>query len=231
MKPNESTNWSNRKSIRVGQPKIIIYKMKNLFVISIATLAIGASLQTSAQTEEGNILVAGKSNFQALSSSNSWKSDVDKGVDTKIIQLNFTPTVGYFVIDNLAIGVMFSMYYSSENEDDGSEKTNTLTVLMPFARYYFGAEVIRPFVELAAGLGNQKTYYNSVNESFDFDSYASVKTGQMSGGIDFFLNDNVALELGLGYAYSSYKPKDDNDNNYRSITKGLGLKAGIVVVF
>lgn len=207
--------------------------MKKLLSYSIAALALTASLQSTAQTEQGKILVAGESNLNMLSSTESWKSDDDSDTESKSFQINFTPVAGYFVIDNLAVGGMLALnYYSYKPEGEGNEKsTGTSAILLPFARYYFGSSSVRPFVEAAAGLGTSKSKTKSDYLDEDEEYNYAVKAAALSGGVDIFLNDNVALDLGLVYQYSATKKKENNDNNFRTITKGFGMNAGIVVVF
>ena len=174
--------------------------MKNNFAITIATLVIGASLQTSAQTDQGNILVAGTSNLQALNTSNSWKSDVDDGVIEKTFKLNFTPAAGYFVIDNLALGGKLGLTYFSYVKEKGYSYYSSSSVFSPFARYYFGSNMIRPFAELSAGLGSQKKQFIFDNQDDQINS-GPLRVAQVSGGIAFFINNNIAFDLGIGYSY------------------------------
>jgi hypothetical protein len=51
----------------------------------------------------------------------------------------------------------------------------------------------------------------------------------MGVGLAVFLNDKVSLDIGIAYTSQSLTPKDDNDNNYKSITSGF--EAGIGIVF
>jgi hypothetical protein len=45
-----------------------------------------------------------------------------------------------------------------------------------------------------------------------------------------FLNEKTSLDIGVDYASSSIKPKQDNDNNYRSITSGIGIGIGFTII-
>jgi outer membrane protein len=96
--------------------------------------------------------------------------------------------------------------------------------IAPFARYYYGESKIKPFAEAAVGLGSY---------AFKFDGDKD-KTGvfflQFKLGAAFFVNDNVSIDLGLGFSSYSEKDKEDNDIDRRDITSGIGFDVGISVI-
>ena len=49
----------------------------------------------------------------------------------------FTPGIGYFVANNLALGVMVSLESLNEKEVDDDKYTETTTMLLPYAVLYF----------------------------------------------------------------------------------------------
>lgn len=208
--------------------------MKKIFAITISAFAMCASLQTSAQTDKGNFLVAGTCDLQALSSSKNWTDSDENG---KSFKLNITPTAGYFVVNDLAVGGKLAFYYFSDDVEHNEFEftyTSSSVALSPFVRYYFGSNKIRPFIELSAGYGKQKSEFIYENSNDNQGYSGDFKTAQLTGGFDLFLNDKVAIDLGLGYSYYSYKPNDKtrNDlNNYSEIKMGLKSNVGIIMVF
>src|ERR1700710_1032719 len=101
--------------------------MKNIFLVICLCIAG----QLFAQTEKGNFLVGGTAGFQTNSTNTT---------------IAFSPNVGYFVKNNLAVGASSTL--SSVKED--FLKTTTFNI-GPFARYYVGHSNFKPFglVQLA----------------------------------------------------------------------------------
>jgi hypothetical protein len=129
-----------------------------------------------------------------------------------------TPTLNfdYFLIDNLAIGVLGG-YQNMKNED----------VDDPIEAWFVGPEL---------------KYYIGVTDSVLVDVHGSfVYTAMKSGGSDieqnhigvgaalnFFFNKYLALSLGLDYA-KYFEMKEDgekvDDSDFNNLKVALGLKA------
>ncbi|HRJ30604.1 MAG TPA: hypothetical protein PLV21_01565 [Cyclobacteriaceae bacterium] len=130
-------------------------------------LLIFAVASATAQINKGTILLAGSSNLSGI------QQDEDAGDD---VQFNFSTKGGYFLMDNLALGLNLSL-----NKPFG---TNGKTFgIGPFARYYFGGKFF-----LGAGF----TSYSG-----DDYSYSEIP---IELGYAIFLADIVALEPSLFYS-------------------------------
>ncbi|HSJ68654.1 MAG TPA: hypothetical protein VK921_13305 [Anditalea sp.] len=129
---------------------------------------------------------------------------------TEAFNVNLNPRAGFFILDNIAVGLGFSVGLA------------TVPVLpnvwsygvTPFARYYFpeGATATsRFFGEVETGLGGS-------TEASDFAFLGAIRAGYAH-----FITPDVALEATLGYSYSRA-----NVNTPVSVT-GLGLGLGLQI--
>ncbi len=140
------------------------------------------TLALSAQTMKGNWLVGGSAGF------NSYKP---KGADESLTNISFAPNLGYFLMDNLAVGAAIG--YESTSFGDAS--TSSFGV-GPFVRYYF--------LNLgeSAKLMAQASYTFNTETPDEGDSVSGSTLG-LGAGVAYFLNPHVALEGILGYSSNS----------------------------
>ena len=170
--------------------------MKTVHVLSIVAL-VTFSFAAQAQTEKGRFLIGGTAGFNNRSINGN-------GITT----FNLSPNVGYFIIDNLAIGAQLQLTVRSGEGDFNDETSFGFT---PFVRYYFAdAGPARFFGQGRIGFGSTKFANNA-------DSYFTFGLG---AGVDFFLNDNVALEAFLGYVNQKFQEANDPINQF-------GLNIGV----
>lgn len=151
-------------------------KSKNL-LLTIA-LALGATF-TFAQTNFGGLLVGGTAGF-----------DVQFEDPDNIVTVDLQPQLGFFILNNLAIGGDLTLSYSKA----GDVSTNVFGI-SPFARYYFGEGGTRIFAHVQGGYITSKLDFGSGD---DLKSKGSLI--QLGPGVAFFLNDHVALEGILAYS-------------------------------
>lgn len=201
--------------------------MKRLLTV-VAILAAFTNVSFS-QTEKGKIFVAGSSNLSFTSQKAKWKNDGETiGDDESITQFNIKPSVGYFIANNFAIALSFS--YERKKEEDNMDRT---FLVGPMVRYYFMQSNIKPYVQGDLMFGS---YKNEVEESMDFKG--SVFGWDLGGGVAFFMNDYVSIDLGLGYTSASIKP-DVEDDMYSSVfggdskrvTRGIAFEGGLTIAF
>ena len=170
---------------------------KVLFSLS-ALFALGfANAQDTATATEG--FKAGDTFMSGTVSFDSQKSG-----DFKNTTFKFTPSVGYFVTENIALGVSLG-YTNSDNdytESGYNEKTNTLSADI-FGRYYFNpGSKFTVFGQLDLG------YSTSKRESYGFDSYDINGFGAaVAPGINYWVSSHLALEASFGIlGYATAKP-------------------------
>lgn len=137
-----------------------------------------STMSLQAQTSYGNLMFGGSANIQAS------RGD-------KILVADFTPNVGVFIKDGLAIGG--SVQYGVVRY--GSNNNHTFLGLLPMVRYYFESnQPARLFVHGDAG------YIRRTAEAYLRHGY-----GASAGpGIAYFLNQNVALESMVRFGMHQY---------------------------
>lgn len=155
------------------------------------------------------------------------KIDSPNGPDyekSHYFRYNLAPRAGIFVINNLVTGIdlLASVYENTEYINNQFS-----FAAGPFARYYFPVKKVRPFVEASTALGVMKY-------QFDMDEDITViKTNifiiSAGAGAAFIVSDRVTLDLLAGYSSYREKQKENNPNNYRTITGTLGMRFGISV--
>jgi outer membrane protein len=139
--------------------------------------------------------------------------------------VTFLPRAGYFVIDDLAIGVdLLANFKIRKSKDSDYKYTESTLAIGPFARYYFPARKIYPFVEANAGYGTYK-------EKWSNDSEGENKEGLfiygMGVGAAKPLGKKVMIDALLGYSSQTWKDEKDDKWIYGKI----GLKVGITLFF
>lgn len=132
----------------------------------------------NAQTEQGGMLVGASSNLGFSSTS------VD-GVDDNTSNFNLNARGGYFVIDNLAVGLNLGF----NNAKQGDNKSTTTSIGL-FGRYYVNGTFF-----LGAGFDSTKAKVETAAGSGD----VSGSWIRLEGGYPVWLNDNIAVEPALNY--------------------------------
>ncbi|MCD4694946.1 MAG: porin family protein [Bacteroidales bacterium] len=221
-------------------------------VKTILSLAVLFFIYTAvnAQVDKGKFLFGASSNMNALFGSSKVET-TQSGTTTKTdgpktVNFNITPTFGYFIIDGLAAGLFFDIdmdnckYEQELQTGDNVDLIDNISTMMvgPFIRYYINLGKIKPFVEGSIGFGSMKNKYEyldwtsgtSYTIKEEEDKYSIFNWG-LGAGVAFFLSDNVALDLMLGYnsMNTNYKD-DDNDFEYKNMMSSFGLNVGFTIV-
>ena len=143
----------------------------------------------------------------------------EKEGDVKDNTFNFSPKVGYFVTENIAVGVALGLT-TTKNETPNVEdfKTNMLEIGV-FGRYYITpAKQFSIFGELGANFENSKMEQGSnelKNDGFNFG---------IAPGISYFVSDCLSLEASFGVLnYSTNEDDIDGAESTDSFNFGLNL--------
>ena len=190
------------------------------------------------QLEKGNIFIQGSSSIGFSSEKYTYISGGTSTESSKSTSFRFSPKVGYFIIDNLPVGLLMDIYtYKNKAIDSDNKNTNNEFLIGPFARYYFLAqEKLKPMAEVYAGFGGSKAKYeysSYTNES----QYGIIKIG-FGVGASYFVTNNVAIDMLIGYNSSRYKLKSETSAARSAASEqedqtdkyaGLGISIGVVV--
>lgn len=186
------------------------------------------TITSFSQTEKGKIYLGTNSSLNANFVNYSYKDDNNDMQDTgKSSSFSISPSIGFFVINNLVLGANVSFGFNKSENNSGSDfKSNSISVA-PFAKYYFADNSFKPFISGSYGFGSstgESTFNNNIDESKN--SLTNLKIG---GGVAYFINDTISLEFGINYSRTSNKPTENNLNNYRSISSGVFSSVGFAI--
>ena len=179
-------------------------KTRKLFFIAILLCTISASSQIT----KGNWMVGGSGNFtnykSTFQSNNTEVTNTGNG-------FNISPNLGYFVVDNFAVGTTVGFNFSNPS---GANNNSHGYGISPFIRYYFrkSEKIINPFLQTSYGFGRIKS---EIGDSSKTSGYT------IRGGSAIFFNSSVALELSLNYSSSKY---NNPDTTYNDFTIGIGFQ-------
>lgn len=177
-------------------------------IIGIFILLI-STLHSKSQINKGQWIAGGQGSFAYSKSKN-----------LKQTSLQLSPSAGFFFAHRLAGGLR--LFYNSETykwEEDSKDRWSGYG-FTPFVRYYLLQEdqKVNFFADVSFGLGWGQ--YKDVDEG-DKHTYNYYTTSLITGPA-IFLNKNTALELTIGYQYSSRGPIDSTKTS--SIRAGVGLQ-------
>jgi hypothetical protein len=194
-------------------------------LILIMALCFMSTFILKAQFDAGKIMVGissssnnvvtmyagGSANFFQIGFSTISSS----GSSEKATTFNLSPRIGYFFVQNLALGL--DINYSLLSYGTGSNKeTNSIFGLGPFIRYYISPKKVAPFVEAAASFGSS---------SYKYDDTPASKTNLTSflGGIGLaiLLGDKFSFDIMGGYVSTTMK-----ENSSKSTLGTIGFKIG-----
>lgn len=216
--------------------------MKNISLLIIVLLIVSAGI-VHAQTNKGNTIVGISTTLNLVSNSSElmnlgfstvkYKSDADGYQEPdadKMTNINFMPKIGYFLVDNFAVGVDFSLALSIEKDGtDNDKNTQTIISAGPFLRYYIPTSKVSPYFEVSSSFGSSK--YKYISDTWD---NSESKSGIMSfgGGIGIAapLGNRVSMDVLAGYNSLTIKDKENNTDNDRIVVGTFGVNLGFTVI-
>jgi len=123
---------------------------------------------------------------------------------------DFSPSVGYFLTNNVMLGGQLAVYNVNQNDVIDYSQWS----LRPFARYYLPGNF---FLTTALGVGNQRREINQQGGYQDRITFYDLSIG---AGKDFFLRGDVALEGVVIYQHSNFSGE--------SLSEDVGLNSLLV---
>ena len=210
------------------------------FALAIIIISNGI---LSAQTEKGSFLIGEFTNISLTGAGTpmnmnlGWSThkvksdsgDYDNSDADKEFSLNLTPRAGYFVINNLAVGLDFTLAYTHMKRTSGGEYSSNMTRFGagPFLRYYIRTQKLLPFAEGSYSIGSSKNQWEF--DTMDGERSTKVQQWGIGIGLGIPMGEKVAFDALIGYQSNIFKEKDDNEDNVRYIVGTIGLKLGLTV--
>ena len=207
---------------------------KVILVITIAFLSNAAF----SQLRKGQWIVGGDGTYS--NSVTKQNNDFFRS-ENKTTNVDVTPGVGYFIIDQLAAGIRPGYGYANvkaETQSGGATQTYSLVKskisgfsISPFVRYYAlpSGRKLNVFADLSYSYSQNKEN-TTVDQVFippgGLPSVTrSTNSGKVKGhsysvavGPAFFMNPKVSLELAAGYSFTKF----DGNTNQKANTFLLG---------
>jgi len=195
------------------------------------------NVQMFGQLDQGSFLLGG--GLSAYSNHDEYSGNFF-GNKYEIDQLAFSfyPEVGYFIIENLVLGLNAKLTVEGSTSDNNSDypeqNSNSFEYLLgPYIRYYYPLKPFALFAELNYQLGNRNEnydqssidttgeYYTVVNES-SFD----VSLFSPGIGVEYFINNSVGISGILRYengkqGYNSENNLFNEEYNYEQKNSGF----------
>ncbi|WP_420844113.1 hypothetical protein [Hymenobacter busanensis] len=184
-------------------------------------------------------MVGGTIGFSSQSTETDF-STTQPDTEVKTTRFNFAPQAGYFLADNLAVGLFANLAnqkvtrptFDFRGTEFKIEESSRTTQLGPFVRYYHlvGDEGKAGFFgQLAAGYQNRTDEFDTdLPGSYDSKTSGSGGFAAITPGFVFFPTEKFGLELTLGnLGFQSLKQdfESDNPNVKPYTTKTSGFDA------
>ena len=178
--------------------------MKLYFSLIISILLIAFTSDVNGQiTDRGNFIIGGTLGFSAAN------SDIEQNISgqnqnvegTTSTQLNFAPSIGYFLVRNFAFGIGLDYTFNTITEADGQKELDSDLLFGPFARFYFPvADDMAFFLESTLGFGssNSSTTINGADQ----DIATNVFAFGIGPGFTIFSNQAIGIEAGIKYNFA-----------------------------
>ncbi|NEM98877.1 autotransporter outer membrane beta-barrel domain-containing protein [Pontibacter burrus] len=173
------------------------------------------SFMFRAKVKHGSILLGGSASGFAYKTSDNLHNTTGVKEDGLKIQANLNAKNGYFIMNDLAIGLNLNLYHestkiTSDPEQEPFRKTYFLGG--PFVRYYLINGV---FGEAGVGLGKH---------SFSDGFQSNLLEGTLSVGYAFFFNEKFSIEPMLSFRYFR-QSKDDKVYTTMGPLVGVGFQS------
>jgi hypothetical protein len=177
--------------------------MRKSTVILLALILGFAGMATAQILQQGNFLIGSTLGFSSADSKiKRVLNNVEQTNSGPVsLQLNLSPNVGYFLADDLVLGIGMDYTFGrfKEANTDRTEDSNLL--FGPFFRYYYDlGENMAFFGEIDLGFGN------SSDDQFIGNNKQSITTNIFSIGVGpgftIYSNNAIGIETMFKYNFS-----------------------------
>ncbi|MBG8554478.1 outer membrane beta-barrel protein [Hymenobacter guriensis] len=197
-------------------------------------LSSGGAVQ--AQISAGTTLLSGAINYSSRKQEATTGAFGTPPPPTKESQFSFSPTAGYFVADNLALGLMLTVSSGQVNRVDYDSYTGRYRE----QEINFHGLAVGPMVRYYKFLGDNFAFYGQVGAGYSSSGSemegSPIETSNkgvyaaLTPGLVYFPVPKVGLEVTLnGIRYASLKEKTDYGNNNTQEITNTGFDFGLGV--
>jgi hypothetical protein len=187
--------------------------MKHFFLYLLFANSI---LTVKCQLTKGNWLVGGTGKFYSYNDNTSSSA---YNVDAKYTDISVSPSIGYFIVDKLALGLKptFTSIKGKVTSPGGGTTSIQRYWIGPFGRYYFLDKEKQ--YNIVSDISYQIGLFNSGEPK------ANLANFSLLAGPVIYFNTSVGMEFLLGYNYT----KEDVKAVNKIITKGFQIALGFQI--
>ena len=161
--------------------------MKHTKKLVLLLIVLMSVITVFGQTTKGNFILSGGAGLQFVSGNVKTVYDGKTDYEYKTSSFSFIPSFGYFVIDNLAIGLAGNISNTTEKDEDGDKSSLNSILIVPTAMYYFPLDgKIWPLVQIGVGYSSVTYKYIPKNGDNDKVSYKGPAFN-LGAGISYFV--------------------------------------------
>lgn len=215
--------------------------MKRYTLLTAALLLTASGIIAQPpQLEKGNIMLGVTSTASMSGSRGSdllslgllrtkYQSGSDTYNDNNVNSFSLLPKGGYFIMDNLAVGIETMVVSSSRKPVNMEGKyTETTFAIGPVVRYYYPLEKIYPFAEIESMFGASVSKWPNSGGGYDMNRYSLFTVG-LSLGAAVPLGDKVTFDTTVGYMQKVWKEADENEDDFSVIYAGPMIRMGFTI--
>lgn len=180
--------------------------MKNFLPLFIFVFVCAVA---QAQTSQGSMMLGGTFQIESFGS---------QGNDAKTSTFSISPSFGYFISDNLAVGATIGFGSTTTTNPPAPQVKSSGVIVGPFARFYkfTSNENFAFYAEGGINIGSSTS---------TGDIRSSSTAIYVRPGFAYFFNEKWALDMTLaGIAYQSNDPNKNVDND-KSNTFRFGVSS------
>lgn len=184
--------------IRMKTKPLQISQLVRTILVLLITLSLSLAAHETANAQTGTVFAGGGIGFS--SQSDKLEGTAFEDFEESVITFSVTPSIGYYVTDDLAVGLGLGFESSSlEDEVDDIEQSRSVFFIAPFARYVSEVtESMKLFgqfgVTYGFGTGEEETPGGNTIES----EVTLIEVG-IHPGLTFFLSESWAIEPTFGF--------------------------------
>jgi opacity protein-like surface antigen len=203
--------------------------MKKGFLLAVAIMTFGfASAQdTGSGFSKGDLFITGAVGVGS-----------EKTGDQKLSSLTFSPKAGYFISNNIALGLALGLNSSKDDNGVNTLVKNNTTSFGAFGRYYFTpSSQFSVFGQLGFDINSTKTSREVITGPITTttDTKSNGFGVAVAPGVSYFVSKHFAIEATWGVlSYNSDKPDAAGADATTSLNFGLNLQSinlGLVYKF
>lgn len=178
---------------------------------------------SNAQMTKGDWVFSGNTGLGFNSIDTKTKVEGQTYDGAKVSTFSVTPSVGYFVIDKLAVGIDLG-FTNLTTKEDGDKTTISSFSVMPTATYYFAnSSKLVPFLGAGIGYASNKTKETFAGTSTEYT--ADGLAWKVKGGVTYMATQFLGINLGVSFDQFANK-ETYFATEYKNTVNTFGVNVG-----